>query len=45
MGANSVVTKDAPTKSLIAGIPGKVVKSNIDINEYSTHIIKKDKKY
>lgn len=45
VGANSVVTKDAPIKSLIAGIPGKVVKSNIDINEYSTHIIKKDKKY
>ncbi len=38
IGANSVVTKDIPPKSLVAGIPGKVVKENININDYSIYI-------
>ena len=41
IGANSVVTRDVPKRSLVSGIPGKVIKNNIDINEYSTHIRKK----
>lgn len=41
IGANSVVTRDVPEKSLVSGLPGKVIKANIDINEYSVHIIKK----
>lgn len=40
IGANSVVTRDVPEKSLVSGIPGKVIKSNIDITEYSTNIKK-----
>ena len=40
IGANSVVTRNIPPKSLVSGIPGKVIKSNIDINDYSTHIVK-----
>lgn len=40
IGANSVVTKSIPSKSLVSGLPAKVIKSNIDINEYSTHIVK-----
>ena len=43
IGANAVVTKSAPKRSLIAGIPAKVVKENIDINDYSVHIKKKEK--
>lgn len=35
IGANSVVTRDVPEKSLVSGIPGKVIKENIDISEYS----------
>lgn len=38
IGANSVVTKDIPPRSLVAGIPGKVVKENININDYSIYI-------
>lgn len=38
IGANSVVTRDVPEKSLVSGIPGKVIKKNININDYSTHI-------
>lgn len=38
IGANSVVTKDIPPKSLVAGIPGKIIKENININDYSVYI-------
>jgi len=34
IGANSVVTKSIPDKSLVVGIPGRVVKSGIEINSY-----------
>ena len=40
IGANSVVTRYISEKSLVSGIPAKVIKNNIDINDYSTHIIK-----
>ena len=43
IGANSVVTRDVPPKSLVSGIPGKVIKKNININDYSTHIKIDDK--
>lgn len=33
IGANSVVVKDVPSNSVVAGIPAKIIKSNIDINE------------
>ena len=38
IGANSVVTRDMPEKSLIAGIPAKVVKSNIKVSDYSPYM-------
>jgi serine O-acetyltransferase len=34
IGANAVVTSDIPPRSLAVGIPAKVKKSNIDINDY-----------
>jgi serine O-acetyltransferase len=34
IGANSVVTKDVPPKSLVVGIPGRIIKSNIIFEEY-----------
>lgn len=34
IGANSVVTRNVPEKSLVSGIPGKVIKENIEINDY-----------
>ena len=35
VGANTVVTRNVPEKSLVSGIPGKVIKENINISEYS----------
>lgn len=41
IGANTVVTRDIPPKSLVSGIPAKIIKKNININDYSVHIVKK----
>ena len=43
IGTNAVVTKDVPPNSLVVGNPGKVIKNNININDYSTHIVKEEK--
>lgn len=34
IGANTVVTRSIPCKSLVSGIPGKVIKENIEIDDY-----------
>ena len=34
IGANAVVTKDIPDNSVAVGLPAKVIKSNININDY-----------
>ena len=34
IGANAVVTKDIPDNSLAVGIPARVVKTNINIDDY-----------
>lgn len=34
IGANSVVTKNVPARSVVAGIPARVLKENIDIAAY-----------
>lgn len=34
IGANAVVIKDIPDNSMVAGVPGKIIKSNIDITKY-----------
>ncbi len=34
IGANCVVNKSVPDCSVVAGVPGKIIKSNIDINNY-----------
>lgn len=38
IGANSVVTRNVPARSLVAGIPAKIIKNDIDISEYSIHM-------
>lgn len=34
VGANSVVTKDVPDNSVVAGVPAKILKTDIEIDEY-----------
>ena len=34
IGANSVVIKDVPSNCVVAGVPGKIIKSQINIDEY-----------
>ncbi|MCH9814375.1 MAG: serine acetyltransferase [Epsilonproteobacteria bacterium] len=34
IGANAVVVKDIPDNSVAAGVPARVIKSDIDINDY-----------
>ncbi|WP_066389188.1 serine O-acetyltransferase [Neobacillus mesonae] len=35
IGANSVVTKDVPDNCMVVGIPGKIVRTDIDIKKYN----------
>ena len=37
VAANSVVTISVPPKSVVAGIPGKVIREGIDINQFLYH--------
>jgi serine O-acetyltransferase len=34
VGANAVVVKDVPQNSIVAGVPAKVIKLNINISDY-----------
>ena len=34
IGANAVVIKSVPSNSIVVGIPGKIIKKDIDINDY-----------
>jgi len=34
IGANAVVINDVPSNSLVVGIPAKIIKENININDY-----------
>jgi len=34
VGANAVVTKDVPSNCIVAGIPAKVIKKDIDIDDF-----------
>lgn len=34
IGANTVVTRDVPPHSLVSGIPGKIIKENINVKDY-----------
>lgn len=40
IGANSVVLKDVPENCVVVGIPARVIKENIDINQYLWHLKK-----
>lgn len=37
IGTNSVVMQNVPNRSVVAGIPARVIKSNIDITYYMKH--------
>ncbi len=34
IGANAVVLTDVPARSCVAGIPAKIIRSNIDLRDY-----------
>jgi len=34
VGANAVVIKDIPSNCVVAGVPGRIIKENINIEEY-----------
>lgn len=34
IGANAVVVKDVPDKCIVAGIPAKIIKENISMEDY-----------
>lgn len=37
IGANSVVTKDVPARSLAAGVPAKIIRTDIDVDTLLYH--------
>ncbi len=37
IGTNSVVMQNVPNRSVVAGIPARIIKSNIDITYYMKH--------
>ena len=38
IGANSVVIRDAPSNTVVAGVPARVIRENIRIEEYLHHL-------
>lgn len=38
VGANSVVTKDVPDGCIVAGVPAKIIKINIKLNDHGAMI-------
>ena len=36
VGANAVVIADVPAKSIVAGVPGRIIKRGVNVDEYAT---------
>jgi len=36
VGANAVVVKYVPPKSIVGGVPAKIIRENIEISDYET---------